>query len=76
MASRVDYQGKYTDISSSGDVPAEGLCDNILVCPFVSRPFEKCYCTSTSSMVVEATIYFCGGNYKQCEIYGENVNNA
>ncbi len=46
------------------------------LCPYVSKPFENCYCTSTSSAVVESTINFCGGNYKQCEIYGENVNNA
>ncbi|MBA4373951.1 MAG: hypothetical protein C0402_13965 [Thermodesulfovibrio sp.] len=40
-----------------------------ILCPFVSRPFEDCYCASTSSMVVESTILFCGGDFKKCEIY-------
>jgi len=41
------------------------------LCPFVDKPFEGCYCTSTSSLHTEATINFCGGNFKQCDIYGK-----
>jgi hypothetical protein len=42
-------------------------------CPFVNKPFEGCYCTSTSSLYTEATINYCGGNFKQCDIYGKIV---
>ncbi len=43
------------------------------LCPFIQKPFEECYCTSTSSLYAEATIYFCGGHYRACEIYAKNV---
>jgi len=41
------------------------------LCPFISKTFEGCYCTSTSSLNTEATINYCGGNFKQCDIYGK-----
>jgi hypothetical protein len=47
-----------------------------ILCPFVSSPFEDCYCASTSSMVVESTILFCGGDFKKCEIYGRYKGTA
>lgn len=47
-----------------------------VLCPFVSRPFEECYCASTSSMVVESTILFCGGDFQKCEIYCRHKGNA
>lgn len=47
-----------------------------ILCPFVSRPFEDCYCASTSSMVVESTILFCGGDFQKCEIYGRYKGSA
>lgn len=43
-----------------------------VLCPYIHTPFENCYCTSTSSLFAEATIYYCGGNYKDCEIYEKN----
>ncbi len=46
--------------------------DSVL-CPYIQKPFEHCYCTSTSSLYAEATIYYCGGNYKDCEIYVKNT---
>ncbi len=42
-----------------------------IFCPFINKPFEGCYCTSTSSLFTEATINYCGGNFKQCDIYGK-----
>jgi hypothetical protein len=63
-------QGVYKDEISSMQNSQSRLC------PFVSKPFENCYCTSTSSMVVESTINFCGGNFKQCEIFRENKGNG
>jgi len=47
-----------------------------VLCPFVSKPFEDCYCASTSSMVVESTILFCGGEFQKCEIYCRHLGNA
>ncbi|MGC2061601.1 MAG: hypothetical protein WA610_01390 [Thermodesulfovibrionales bacterium] len=47
-----------------------------VLCPFVSRPFKDCYCASTSSMVVESTILFCGGDFQKCEIYCSYKGNA
>lgn len=47
-----------------------------VLCPFVGRPFEECYCASTSSMVVESTILFCGGDFKKCEIYCRHIGSA
>lgn len=48
-----------------------GMQNNI--CPLIQRPFDDCYCTSTSSLYAEATIYFCGSHYKACEIYVKNM---
>ena len=44
-----------------------------LICPFILKPFENCYCTSTSSLLTEATIHYCGGNYQKCYIYEKNM---
>ena len=44
-----------------------------VLCPNIEKPFDNCYCTSTSSLYAEATIYYCGGNYKDCEIYAKNA---
>lgn len=53
----------------------EDIMSNSLVkrtiCPFINKPFEGCYCTSTSSLNTEAIINYCGGNFKQCDIYRE-----
>jgi hypothetical protein len=44
-----------------------------LICPFIRKPFDACYCASTSSLHTEATIHYCGGNFDQCEIYKKNA---
>ncbi len=44
-----------------------------VLCPFIGKPFESCYCASTSSLYTEATIHYCGGNFKKCEIYEKNI---
>lgn len=46
---------------------------NRLLCPFIRKPFENCYCVSTSSLFTEATIHYCGGNFEKCEIYERNM---
>jgi hypothetical protein len=43
-------------------------------CPFLSKPFDECYCVKMDSQNVERTVYFCGNNFETCEIY-KNVNN-
>ncbi len=43
------------------------------LCPNIQNPFDNCYCVSTSSACAEATIHFCGGSYKDCEIYAKNL---
>jgi len=38
-------------------------------CPFVDEPFDDCYCVSTNSMNVKGVIFYCGGNFENCEKY-------
>jgi hypothetical protein len=47
-----------------------------MLCPFIRSPFAACYCASTSSLYTEATIHYCGGNFRQCEIYERNVGSG
>ncbi len=49
---------------------------NRILCPFVRKPLEECYCASTSSLYTEATIHYCGGNFKKCEIYERNMRSG
>jgi hypothetical protein len=44
-----------------------------LLCPFIRKPFDACYCTSTSSLHTEAIVHYCGGNFQQCDIYKQNA---
>jgi hypothetical protein len=46
------------------------------ICPFIVRPLDGCYCTSTNSIYAEATIYYCGGNFEQCDIYNRNTRST
>lgn len=39
------------------------------ICPYVKSPREDCYCFSMSSLKTHATVYYCGGNYRACEIF-------
>ncbi|MDA8164227.1 MAG: hypothetical protein M0017_04250 [Desulfobacteraceae bacterium] len=38
-------------------------------CPWVKAPFEECFCRRMNSLSTEAIIYYCGGNFSECEIY-------
>ena len=38
-------------------------------CPHVKDPFPNCYCTRLSSANVAKMVKYCGGKYKECEIY-------
>lgn len=46
---------------------------NATLCPNIHKPFNNCYCASTNSIYAEATIYYCGGRYKECEIYAKHA---
>lgn len=48
---------------------SEHLKANRNVCPFMHRHYEECYCNSLSSQDTEKVISFCGGSYKQCQVY-------
>lgn len=39
------------------------------LCPFIKNPTDGCYCLKHNSQSVEATIYYCGENFKKCIIY-------
>lgn len=39
------------------------------VCPLVNKGLENCYYIKTNSVYSFATIYYCIGNYEECEIY-------
>lgn len=60
-------------IMTEWDVTREKDMQNLegrkVLCPFIHEPFEECYCASTSSLYAEATIRYCGGDFKDCAIY-------
>jgi hypothetical protein len=39
-------------------------------CPFIETPSEECYVARLDSRTIERAIFYCGGEYEQCEIYG------
>ncbi|TAL22277.1 MAG: hypothetical protein EPN94_11400 [Nitrospirae bacterium] len=39
------------------------------LCPFVQNPDDDCYIVTLDSLKVEAAIYYCGENFKECDIY-------
>jgi hypothetical protein len=39
-------------------------------CPFVGDPFDDCYVSNmNTSSSIDAAVYYCGGNYRECNIY-------
>jgi len=66
---REDVRGK--KCAMDREMPDQG--GRKVLCPNIEKPFDNCYCISTSSLYAEATIYYCGGNYKDCEIYAKNA---
>lgn len=49
--------------NNSVETAAKGFC------PFIKNPTDDCYCLKHNSQSVEATIYYCGENFKKCIIY-------
>lgn len=61
MKHMIDEEGRDKRISEQTDVRRR--------CPFVEDPFEDCLTLDTTSPKLEALIYYCGGNFEQCEVY-------
>jgi hypothetical protein len=38
-------------------------------CPFIDEPFDHCYCSDMNSLSTTSVIFYCGGNFEECEIY-------
>ncbi|MBI3599440.1 MAG: hypothetical protein HY097_02225 [Nitrospinae bacterium] len=39
------------------------------LCPFTRNPHSSCYCVDINSSKVLPILYYCGGNFENCEIY-------
>lgn len=42
------------------------------ICPFVAAPSVECHCLNITSSKIKSVIYYCGANFKKCEIYHNN----
>jgi hypothetical protein len=39
-------------------------------CPLINDPYEDCYCFKLNTQEkIKKSIYYCGENFKECEIY-------
>lgn len=38
-------------------------------CPFINEILSACHCTDMKSVRIEEAIYYCGANYRKCDIY-------
>ncbi len=38
-------------------------------CPFVKSPFDDCHVSSMNSASIGEAVYYCGGNFRECEIF-------
>ena len=50
------------DLSAAVDTLQGGLC------PYITQPFNDCYCYRITSQMIVAALRFCGGAYRQCTI--------
>ncbi len=64
---------RVTECAMDKKMPDQIQMGKRVLCPNIDKPFDDCYCISTSSLYTEATIYYCGGNYRDCEIYAKNA---
>jgi hypothetical protein len=42
-------------------------------CPFVDSPLRECFVVGIDSVSAEKAIYYCGRNFKECEIYRKRI---
>ena len=45
------------------------------LCPFLSDPFDDCYCAKMSSQDIERAVYLCSKNFESCDIYQNGNGN-
>ncbi|MCM2359910.1 MAG: hypothetical protein NDI77_17295 [Geobacteraceae bacterium] len=38
-------------------------------CPFILSPFDDCFVVGLNSQNIKLAIYYCGGNFEECEVY-------
>jgi hypothetical protein len=43
------------------------------MCPFLEDAYRECYVANLTSGAIDKAIYYCGGEYGKCEIYGRLV---
>lgn len=55
-------RGKMRDVRMGGEK-----------CPLIDNPQPGCYCTFTGSQYVAETVHYCGGRFRDCEIYKKAV---
>lgn len=51
------------DQSTAVDTLQKGLC------PYITQPFNDCYCYRITSQKILLALTHCGGNYRQCKIF-------
>jgi hypothetical protein len=39
------------------------------LCPLIEELGDECFCSDLRSQNVEAAIFYCNGNFEECEIY-------
>jgi len=39
------------------------------LCPYITQPFNDCYCYRITSHMIVTALRFCGGAYRQCTIW-------
>jgi len=42
-------------------------------CPYLNHPFADCYCSHMNSQMTEKAVKFCGGNFKECDVYQKHL---
>ncbi len=45
-------------------------------CPLIASPLAECFIADINSQNIEQAIYYCGGNYTECEIYRREIKRA
>lgn len=42
-------------------------------CPYLLHPFSDCYCSQMNSQMTEKAVKFCGGDFKDCDVYQNHL---
>lgn len=72
MKTMVMYPIYRREVKSRKRITGKGMKQTLVKkkpCPFIQEPYDDCLCANMLSQNIEAAIYYCGGNFKKCEIY-------